>query len=508
MRRNQPRVPITRRVHDNHAPGKTSAKLTSPRKIIVAMTVLIACSSTLAISRMVKAHRSHLMIGNHNNKLEHHPPPSTFPLLTTELDSRPTTPVTKLLGDVGQSRGAGGDAKDWFQKVHAFEVEWDTWSNPPLFGSFQYSPTSSIHFPHLDLQTYYQEHKPDFGNLKGGYPSPTVTAHAKSPDSDFALLTRKGNKYLASGVRANQDRAVILSPFHHEGDWWMGLFDGHGNMGHAVSHKASLEFPRLLLERISSSGSKTNDKDKKNDHVPNQAMVMETLKQTFLDVHAGLPEVIGAGSTGISILKLGQLLYLSNVGDSEAFVASYDARGTDVEIIYTTTPHKPDSPEERQRIEATGGEVILPPFPGASARVLIPLPHNEQPGMEMALAMSRSLGDSEADHLGVIAEPTTDVLDLTELLQKELQKTQQQQAPDATTRRHYMVVVASDGLLDKVPPMEVAQHVAKSLLTIHPLSPLPALEQLILKSSDLWLRDTMGGEYRDDISIAVHKLAL
>jgi serine/threonine protein phosphatase PrpC len=482
------------------------------------MTILIACSSTLVISRMVKAHRSQLMIGNHNNKLEHHPPPSTFPLLSTALDSRPTTPVAKLLGDVDPSPGsaAGNDAKDWFQKVNAFEVEWDTWSNPPLFGSFQYSPTSAIHFPHLDLQTYYQEHKPDFGNLKGGYPSPTVTAHAKSPDSDFALLTRKGNKFLASGVRANQDRAVIVSPFYHEGDWWMGLFDGHGNMGHVVSHKAALEFPRLLLERISSSSStssKTKVKDKKNDHVPSQAMVMETLKQTFLHVHAGLPELVGAGSTGISILKLGHLLYLSNVGDSEAFVASYDARGTDVEIIYTTTPHKPDSPDERERIEAAGGEVILPPFPGASARVLIPLPHDEQPGMEMALAMSRSLGDSEADHLGVIAEPTTDVLDLTELLQKELQKAQQQaqqqqQALDATMRRHYMVVVASDGLLDKVPPMEVAQHVAKSLLTIHPLSPLPALEQLILKSSDLWLRDSMGGEYRDDISIAVHKLAL
>jgi hypothetical protein len=51
--------------------------------------------------------------------------------------------------------------------------------------------------------------------------------------------------------------------------------------------------------------------------------------------------------------------------------------------------------------------------------------------------MSRSLGDHEGEPYGVIMEPTMDAIDLSTL----------------DKNQEYVVVVALDGLLDKVPPV-------------------------------------------------------
>jgi serine/threonine protein phosphatase PrpC len=391
-------------------------------------------------------------------QVERHPQPSDFPTF------KERSPMPK------------GDTV-----TPELTLEWDRWADPSFWGSFQYSPTSSVHFPYNDLQNMYHGRKPNF-SLKGGYPQAQFMKDLQTPDSDFCLLTRKGNKFFASGVRANQDRAAIISPFAKEGDWWVGLFDGHGEMGHVVAHFANLEFPRLLLKRITAT-------------MPRESVV-QVLKDIFLDIHKNicmfkLPKE-GFGSTGISMLKVGELLYVSNVGDSEAFIASYDTNGN-INIIYKTTPHKPDSPEERKRIQGAGGVVMeKPPYPsGASARLLIPFE-----GGDIALAMSRSLGDQEGDSIGHLAEPTTDVLELTKLL--------------ANPKLQYMAVAASDGLFDKIPVEEIAKHVAKSLLPTNPLLPLAAFEQLIMKSSSMWrfIDGLEADDYRDDITLVVHKLTI
>jgi hypothetical protein len=48
------------------------------------------------------------------------------------------------------------------------------------------------------------------------------------------------------------------------------------------------------------------------------------------------------------MLKLGETLYISNLGDSLAFVVKYDETNVQdsVEIVYQTKPHKPDDPLE------------------------------------------------------------------------------------------------------------------------------------------------------------------
>ena len=286
-------------------------------------------------------------------------------------------------------------------------------------------------------------------------------------------------------MKANQDRAVIVSPFHKEGDWLLGLFDGHGSLGHCVAELASQKLPKLLLERISASTT--------------SAEISSILFQTFVDLHvqsivpvAMLKE---AGTTAISMLKLGNTLYISNLGDSVAFVVKYDETNiqTSLTVVYQTKPHKPDDPLERRRIEAAGGHVLNAPFRGVSSRLLIPLAD----GMEVGLAMSRSLGDAEGDRVGHSAEPTTDILPLQTLINTA-------NNPNIKC----LCLCASDGLLDKVSPLQVAHHVATSFLPHDPLLPLEAAEQLLLRASNGWLYELMGGGYRDDMTIAVHKLEL
>ena len=191
-------------------------------------------------------------------------------------------------------------------------------------------------------------------------------------------------------------------------------------------------------------------------------------------------------------LVIDDQLLVSNVGDSKAFVVSVDRSRNEVHVVYTTKPHKPDDPVERKRIESMGGRVQDAPSPEFSARVVIPMGSN--PFDVMGLAMSRSLGDFEGRPYGVIAEPTTDVISINSL----------------DPRLEYLVILASDGLLDRVTEVDVARQMAESQL----LNPngkylaLEAAERLILQSSRAWLDDAFGGAYRDDISLAVRRLQI
>jgi protein phosphatase 1K len=86
-----------------------------------------------------------------------------------------------------------------------------------------------------------------------------------------------------------------------------------------------------------------------------------------------------------------------------------------------SSDHHPDSPEERLRIEASGGFVTTT---GSLARVN---------GM---LAVSRSIGDAELKKFGVIADP-------------------EMSGWFPITEQDKFLVLASDGIFDKLTPQEV-----------------------------------------------------
>jgi len=271
-----------------------------------------------------------------------------------------------------------------------------------------------------------------------------------------------------------------------------------------VSQYVSSEFARRINKEWEDENT-ARSSEPISSNKKSSTMVKDTLSAIFFDINKSIPKFMrSAGSTGISVLKRGDLLYISNVGDSVAFVATYNKSHNSqskLKIIYSTKPHKPDTPSERKRIEENGGRVVVSPLPGASARLIIPVKVNSFT-YEVGLAMSRSFGDHDGEEVGLIVEPDTDVLDLSQFDKNE----------------EYIVVAATDGLVDfgRLSEKEVALAMAKAISTeddqtnirhrLFSVSGIKIARELILKSSEMW--DSEPGNYRDDISIVAHKLRL
>ena len=300
-----------------------------------------------------------------------------------------------------------------------------------------------------------------------------------------AILTRRG---AGIGHEINQDRSFVLQLPH--ADFAVGIFDGHGENGHYTSHYANQQLPRMLANELSS---------KAKDDV---AGIQKVLTESFLEVDSNVDEMAGAlqesmvasGSTAIVALSRGQHIYVANTGDSLAFVVRRDRSTGETEIVYRTKQHKPDLPEERERIEGSGGEILMPPAwaTGDSPRVLTPLSQEDKDlgVMPIGLAMSRSIGDRELKKVGVIADPTIDVIDINSLA--------------ATKGDELFVVAATDGLYDHVDPEILAKRLGGALSSQKLM--LSTMEELIMEASNVWLRLMQGETYRDDISLAVVKI--
>jgi len=115
---------------------------------------------------------------------------------------------------------------------------------------------------------------------------------------------------------------------------------------------------------------------------------------------------------------------LANTGDSRAILS------IDKNIVLETVDHKPDSPEERKRVEGAGGFVTH--FMGDTARV------------NGVLAMSRAFGDFTLTP--VIADPYLSDFCLGTMKEGTI--------PSVN------LIIASDGLWDVLSSEEVAEKVA------------------------------------------------
>eukprot|EP00930_Biecheleria_cincta_P071648 TRINITY_DN59121_c0_g1_i1.p1 TRINITY_DN59121_c0_g1~~TRINITY_DN59121_c0_g1_i1.p1 ORF type:complete len:385 (-),score=57.04 TRINITY_DN59121_c0_g1_i1:24-1178(-) len=239
----------------------------------------------------------------------------------------------------------------------------------------------------------------------------------------------------------NQDSAMACLPSGcHAADgkgplFLFGVFDGHGRHGHVVSACASARMPGHL------SSQEVHPADQ-----PGKALE-ESFRSTDNDIYAKMSsDVEYSGSTGVVVLlDRGQnLLTIANVGDSRAVLGqrSDDSKSPRWSALALTTDQKPCLPEEKERIELSGG--IVSQY--RDERGEEEGPHRvwdsmsqEKPG----LAVSRSLGDGAARCIGVIAEPVVTTHKLA--------------AQDR------FLLLASDGLWDSVNADEAVRIVAKFL---------------------------------------------
>ncbi|KAL7439419.1 hypothetical protein ACHAXM_006693 [Skeletonema potamos] len=404
-----------------------------------------------------------------------------------------------------------------------------------------------IYFPYADLSTLLPEDvtssfNPFFPiqkqNVDNVFPSVLVGINKNNIQPPLskrqAILTRCGYKPPPGGgisTAPNQDRSFIANFFLHQlpsntfrekaagndiqvpSALLMGIYDGHGGQGHVVSHFVALELPRIFAELVQSKHPPNNVGSSKYDDY-----IKQIFKDAYLEVDRKEPVKGGAGCTASSLFYPGEgtKAYVANVGDSTTLIVKYNKSKKQTTIVYRNRKHKPHLPDEKLRINAVGGQIMIPPsmllMPNSgnnnnnnnnaiiqeTSRLLVPAPSGDPFG-GMALAMSRAIGDSDAKVVGLISEPEVDVWDLNDYY------TQQQSSPEQIEENGWFAVVASDGMYDVISSEEVVNKLGQSLYSDeNAVSPLEACEQLIRKATLLWMN--MAGNYRDDISVGVSKL--
>jgi len=195
--------------------------------------------------------------------------------------------------------------------------------------------------------------------------------------------------YAPDAYKENQDDYFAYENFGRSNNGMMFcVMDGHGVAG-----------------RLASSFVKTNLSTNlaKSDRLETDPKGV--LRQAFFAAHTDLQnsrvDCTCSGTTCVLAYILDGKIVVANAGDSRCVLAQRD--GTGFKHKDLSEDHKPELPLEKSRIESSGGRVEpmkdIRAEPIGPARVWV--------GREMypGLAMSRSIGDSIAQSVGVSCEP-------------------------------------------------------------------------------------------------------
>lgn len=376
-------------------------------------------------------------------------------------------------------------------------------------------------FPCLELSDYIHE---PFEDIQTPWKRPTASRYPHS--ENYAVLTRKGYKGGPIEIQVNQDRPFILHPRQHQGssgDFIMGIFDGHGDQyGHAVAHFLLMNLIEIIFDEEAEEDIDAEEQNELERHLEesddnHSNKYVQQWIDLFVTMHENIPHRLSreSGSTGSIISKRGEELYISNTGDSISFIAAYEkSTAALINIVYKTREHKAHFPAERERIENWGG--IIERRQIANGQMTSTRVHFPVPGGMYSLAMSRSLGDAYSKRVGVIPNPTVDVFQIQDLrgiavnfaldgLNGEAIDVNNVEEDDV----HLFAVSLSDGLFEYLEIEDIAQQLAESLEGGSKRGLYNTCQSLILQSSRAWMKQTMERDmqlYRDDISIAVHRI--
>ncbi|KAM0919968.1 hypothetical protein ACQ4PT_007848 [Festuca glaucescens] len=230
------------------------------------------------------------------------------------------------------------------------------------------------------------------------------------------------------GRRRDMEDAVSIQPDLLPAHHFFGVFDGHG-----CSHVATScgdRMHEIVAEEARSSGSDSDDAERwkgvmERSFARMDAEAVGSRASGAADpaptcrCELQLPKCDHVGSTAVVAVLGPTHLVVSNCGDSRAVLCRGGA------AIPLSSDHKPDRPDELERIQAAGGRVIF----WDGARVL------------GVLAMSRAIGDSYLKPY-VIPDPEVRVLERRD-------------------GEDEFLILASDGLWDVV-SNEVACNVVRA----------------------------------------------
>ena len=297
--------------------------------------------------------------------------------------------------------------------------------------------------------------------------------------------------------RENQDSYVCLDNIFDLEDYSIyGIMDGHGSNGHLVS-----QFIKRRIEEFFSKFESYLPK-KKNQQIPITSSLFEDkiferlqfhsfslIKKFYQSLNTELGfekfDVSFSGSTCVLLFKTGRKLIIANTGDSRAILVK-ENRGKQIskqnidpcakyEVEQLSIDQKPDSKEEKMRIEKAGGYIAQyvaeDGLQGGPFRVWVK--GEKYPG----IAMSRSIGDHVAKDVGVICEPEINVYILNLFCK--------------------YVVVASDGVWDFLSNEEVMDIVNPYFLSGDAEG---ACEELVKRATEMWNKEE---DVIDDITVVI-----
>jgi protein phosphatase PTC2/3 len=250
----------------------------------------------------------------------------------------------------------------------------------------------------------------------------TVKGYAASTDQGLVRDYNEDRVSIILNINKPPERASEVWPRSS----FFGVYDGHGG-------PACADFLRDNLHQFVTRNSNF-------PFNPKEALIQgfAQAESLFLEHCRAQSPRDKSGSCAVVALIVGDVCYIANLGDSRAIMSGEG--GTKVYPL--TKDHKPNDPNERQRIERSGGRIyqstaqispdqqILGPF-----RIL--------PGR---LSVSRSFGDFEAKIVEYGGNP--EVLIST---------------PDIRAFKihsdYEFILMASDGIFDKLSNREVVQCV-------------------------------------------------
>ncbi|KAG4141241.1 hypothetical protein ERO13_D06G064000v2 [Gossypium hirsutum] len=301
--------------------------------------------------------------------------------------------------------------------------------------------------------------------------SRTVKVPSGNFELNYSYLSQRGY-YPDALDKANQDSFCIHTPFGtNPDDHFFGVFDGHGEFGAECSQFVKRKLCENLLR---------NNKF----HVDATEACDAAYLTTNTQLHADSLDDSMSGTTAITVLVRGRTIYVANSGDSRAVIAQ--KRGKEIVAVDLSIDQTPFRVDEMERVKLCGARVLtLDQIEGLKnpdvqcwgteegddgdpPRLWVPN------GMYPGTAFTRSIGDSIAETIGVVANPEIVVLELTE--------------------DHPFFVLASDGVFEFLSSQTVVDMVAKYK------DPRDACAAIVAESYRLWLQY----ETRtDDITVIV-----
>ncbi|CAN6251208.1 unnamed protein product [Urochloa humidicola] len=287
----------------------------------------------------------------------------------------------------------------------------------------------------------------------------------------YSFLSQRGY-YPESLDKPNQDSYCIHTPFGSSpDDHFFGVFDGHGEYGAQCSQFVK----RRLCENL------LRDNRFRTDAV---LALHSAFVATNSQLHADNLDDSMSGTTAITILVRGKTIYVANTGDSRAVIA--EKRGDDIVAVDLSIDQTPYRFDELERVKECGARVLtLDQIEGIKNPDVQCWGTEEsddgdpprlwvQNGMYPGTAFTRSIGDSVAESIGVIADPEIFVLDLNS--------------------KNPFFVLASDGVFEFLSSQKVVDMISKYK------DPRDACAEIVAESYHLWLQY----ETRtDDITIIV-----